>query len=350
VKKEKQMTASPEADASFDPPRNWKAIHWKTLRQQVRRLQVRIAKAVQLGKHRRASALQWLLIHSRAAKLLAVWRVTTNRGAKTPGVDNVIWRTDRQKLQAADNLKRHGYKPKPLRRFYIPKKNGKLRPLSIPIMHDRAMQALHALALAPVAETWADPFSYGFREGRSCADALRHAHIVLCRKHSPQWVLEGDIKACFDQISHEWLLQHVLMDRQILRKWLKAGYWEKAQLFPTRQGTPQGGIISPMLANMALDGMQKAVTEAVRKKGDKVNFVRYADDFIVTGATQELLEQKIKPALTAFLHPRGLELSEQKTVITDIQKGFNFLGHTCAQVWEYTPDHSRKEQPSRLAG
>ncbi len=328
MKKEKQMTASPEADASFDPPRNWKAIHWKTLRQQVRRLQVRIAKAVQLGKHRRASALQWLLIHSRAAKLLAVWRVTTNRGAKTPGVDNVIWRTDRQKLQAADNLKRHGYKPKPLRRFYIPKKNGKLRPLSIPIMHDRAMQALHALALAPVAETWADPFSYGFREGRSCADALRHAHIVLSRKHSPQWVLEGDIKACFDQISHEWLLQHVLMDRQILRKWLKAGYWEKAQLFPTRQGTPQGGIISPILASMALDGMQKAVTEAVRKKGDKVNFVRYADDFIVTGATQELLEQKIKPALTAFLHPRGLELSEQKTVITDIQKGFNFLGHT----------------------
>src|SRR5229473_1645854 len=322
------MTASPEADASFDPPRNWKAIHWKTLRQQVRRLQVRIAKAVQLGKHRRASALQWLLIHSRAAKLLAVWRVTTNRGAKTPGVDNVIWRTDRQKLQAADNLKRHGYKPKPLRRFYIPKKNGKLRPLSIPIMHDRAMQALHALALAPVAETWADPFSYGFREGRSCADALRHAHIVLCRKHSPQWVLEGDIKACFDQISHEWLLQHVLMDRQILRKWLKAGYWEKAQLFPTRQGTPQGGIISPILASMALDGMQKAVTEAVRKKGDKVNFVRYADDFIVTGATQELLEQKIKPALTAFLHPRGLELSEQKTVITHVHKGFDFLGHT----------------------
>jgi RNA-directed DNA polymerase len=328
VKKEKQMTVPPGTDASFDPPRNWKALDWKALRQQVRRLQVRIAKAIKNSNRRKASALQWLLTHSRAARLLAVRRVTTSQGAKTPGVDNVIWRTDRQKLQAADNLKRHGYRPKPLRRLYIPKKNGKLRPLSIPTLHDRAMQALYALALAPVAETMADPYSYGFREGRRCADALEHAHIVLSTSDSPQWVLEGDIRSCFDQISHQWLLQNVLMDKQVLCKWLKAGYWEKGQLFPTHQGTPQGGVISPILANLALDGMQKAVSQAVRKKGDKANFVRYADDFIVTGATQQLLEQKVKPALTAFLAPRGLELSEQKTVITHIQKGFNFLGHT----------------------
>jgi RNA-directed DNA polymerase len=328
VKKEKQMTVPPGTDASFDPLRNWKAIHWKVLWQQVRRLQVRIAKAIKNGNYRRASALQWLLTHSRAAKLLAVRRVTTNRGARTPGVDNVIWRTDRQKLTAAANLKRHGYRPKPLRRLYILKKNGKLRPLSIPTMHDRAMQALYALALIPVAETLADPNSYGFREGRSCADALEHVHLVLCKKRSPQWVLEGDIRACFDEISHEWLLQNVPMDRQILRQWLKAGYWEKGQLFPTSQGTPQGGIISPLLANLALDGMQMALRQAVRKEGDKVNFVRYADDFIVTGASQELLEQKVKPALTAFLAQRGLALSEQKTVLTHISQGFNFLGHT----------------------
>lgn len=327
-KKELQMTASPEADASFAQPKDWSALNWMAIRQQVRRLQVRIAKAIKDGDRRRASALQWLLTHSHSARLLAVWRVTTNRGAKTPGIDKVIWRTDRQKFHAADNLKRHGYKASPLRRIYIPKKNGKLRPLSIPTLHDRAMQALYALALAPVAETWADPHSYGFREGRGCADAVQHVHIVLSRRRSPQWVLEGDIKACFDQISHEWLLHHVLMDKQILRQWLKAGYWEKAQLFPTPKGTPQGGIISPILANMTLDGMQKAITQAVSKKGDKVNFARYADDFIVTGATRELLEQKVKPALTAFLHSRGLELSEQKTVITHIRKGFNFLGHT----------------------
>jgi RNA-directed DNA polymerase len=143
-----------------------------------------------------------------------------------------------------------------------------------------------------------------------------------------QWILEGDIRACFDQISHAWLLQHVPMDRQILRQWLKAGYWEKGQLFPTPAGTPQGGIISPLLANIALDGMQATIRQAVNRKGDKVNFVRYADDFIVTGATQELLEQKVKPALTAFLSTRGLELSEQKTVITHIHKGCHFLGHT----------------------
>jgi RNA-directed DNA polymerase len=328
VKKEKQMTVSPETDASFDPPRGWKSIHWIKHRQTVRRLQVRIAKATQLGKHRRASALQWLLTHSRAAKLLAVWRVTTNRGARTPGVDNVRWPTDKQKLQAAENLKRHGYKPKPLRRIYIPKKNGKLRPLSIPTLHDRAMQALHALALAPVAETLADPNSYGFREGRCCADALAQAHTALAQRRSAQWVLEGDIRACFDQISHDWLLKHVPMDKQMLRQWLKAGYWEKGQLFPTATGTPQGGIISPLLANLTLDGMEQATRQAVPPQGSKVNFVRYADDFVVTGATQEILEQKVKPATTAFLTPRGLELSEQKTVITRIDQGFNFLGHT----------------------
>lgn len=332
MKKEKQMTAPPGADASFNQPKDWKLINWMALQQQVRRLQVRIAKAIKNGNQRKAPALQWLLTHSRAARLLAVRRVTTNRGATTPGVDKVIWRTDKQKLQAADNLKRHGYKPKPLRRIYIPKKNGKLRPLSIPTMHDRAMQALYALALTPVAETRADPHSYGFREGRCCADALRHAHIVLSKKCSPQWVLEGDIKACFDEISHAWLLQHVLMDRLILRKWLKAGFLERGLLFPTPKGTPQGGVISPILANIALDGMQKAIAQAVSKKGDKVNFVRYADDFIVAGATRELLEQKVKPTLTAFLSLRGLELSEQKTVITHINTGFNFLGHTVRKL------------------
>jgi RNA-directed DNA polymerase len=288
---------------------------------------MRIAKATRAGKHRKAKAVQWLLTHSRLAKLLAVHRVTTNRGAKTPGVDKVIWRTDKQKLQAALNLQRHGYRPQPLRRHYIPKPNGKLRPLSIPVMRCRAMQALHALALAPIVETLADRNSYGFREGRRCADALEQCFTMLSRKTSAPWVLEGDIRACFDEISHEWLLQHVPMDKFMLRAWLKAGYWEKDQLFPTTAGTPQGGLISPLLANLALDGMEQTV-KALGQPKDKIHFVRYADDFVVTGATRELLEQKVKPALTAFLKERGLELSEQKTVITPIQEGFNFLGHT----------------------
>src|SRR5512137_1640392 len=245
------MTVEGSTDASITPPPlTWKAIHWPSLWQQVRRLQMRIAKATQAGRHRQAQALQWLLTHSKAAKLLAVHRVTTNRGAKTPGVDNVLWRTDRQKLQAAINLKRHGYRPRPLRRHYIPKPNGKLRPLSIPTLHDRAMQALYALSLAPIAETLADRNSYGFREGRRCADALEQCFICLAQKASAPWVLEGDIKACFDEISHEWLLQHVPMDKQILQAWLKAGYWEKGQRFPTVAGTPQGGLISPWLSNL----------------------------------------------------------------------------------------------------
>jgi RNA-directed DNA polymerase len=189
------------------------------------------------------------------------------------------------------------------------------------------MQALYALALAPIAETLADRYSYGFREGRRCADALEQCFTILSQPTCAQWVLEGDIRACFDEISHEWLLKHVPMDKQMLHAWLKAGYWEKEQLFPTRMGTPQGGLISPLLANFALDGMERAV-KAVAKAGDKVNFVRYADDFVETGATKEILEQKAKTALTAFLKIRGLELSEQKTVITHIETGFDFLGHT----------------------
>jgi RNA-directed DNA polymerase len=197
----------------------------------------------------------------------------------------------------------------------------------IPTLHDRAMQALYALALAPIAETLADRYSYGFREGRRCADALEQCCNILSKSVSAPWILEGDIRACFDEISHAWLLEHVPMDKRVLRAWLEAGYWEKDQLFPTLKGTPQGGLISPLLSNLALDGMEQVV-QAVAKPGDKVNFVRYADDFVVTGATRELLEQKVKPALTAFLQARGLELSEQKTVITHIDTGFNFLGHT----------------------
>jgi RNA-directed DNA polymerase len=322
------MTVEQSTDASFTSvPLTWKTIDWSRVRQEVRRLQMRIAKATQAGQRRKAQALQWVLTHSRPAKLWAVHRVTMNRGARTPGVDNVRWRTDRQKLQAAFNLKRHGYRPRPLRRHYILKPNGKLRPLSIPTLHDRAMQALYALALAPIAEVLADRYSYGFRPGRCCADALEQCFTILAQLVSALWILEGDIRACFDEISHPWLLQHVPMDKHLLRAWLNAGYLEKDQLFPTTVGTPQGGLISPLLANLALDGMEQAV-KAVARQGDKVNFVRYADDFVVTGANRELLEQKVKPALTAFLKERGLELSEQKTVITHIQKGFDFLGHT----------------------
>lgn len=312
--------------ASSNRASDWQAIDWPTVRRHVRRLQLRIAKAIRAGKHGKAKALQWLLAHSRSAKLLAVKRVTENKGAKTPGVDNVIWRTDRQKYAAVQNLKRRGYRPLPLRRHYIPKKNGKLRPLSIPVMRCRAMQALHALALKPISETVGDRNSYGFREGRACADAIGQCFCALAKSYAPVWVLEGDIKSCFDRISHEWPLKSIAMDKRMLRLWLEAGYLEKGRLFPTSEGTPQGGIISPVLANLTLDGMEQAIRSRIKIRRDQVNFIRYADDFIVTARTKQTLEQIVKPAVVAFLAERGLELSEQKTTITHIEAGFNFLG------------------------
>jgi RNA-directed DNA polymerase len=305
---------------------NWEAINWRSVERQVRRLQLRIAKAVREGRWGKVKALQWLLTHSFSAKLLAVQRVVHNPGRRTPGVDRVVWRTTAQKMQAAWSLKRRGYTPKPLRRLYIPKKSGKLRPLSIPTMADRAMQALHLLALAPVAELGADRNSYGFRPYRSTADAVGQCFTVLAQKQSAEWILEGDIKACFDRISHAWMEAHIPMDATILRKWLAAGYIDKEVFYPTEAGMPQGGIASPSIANMVLDGLEQAASKAAPRQ-EKVHVTRFADYFIVTGASKEVLEHRVKPAIEAFLHPRGLELSAEKTKITHIDNGFDFLGY-----------------------
>src|SRR5215510_4088998 len=221
-REQKEALALPDAGAIPTWLKEWDSIQWNQLRHQVRRLQVRIAKAAKEERWGKVAFLQHVLTRSVAARLLAVLRVVSNKGKRTPGVDKVIWRTSRQKMQATWSLKWRGYKPQPLRRIYIPKRNGKRRPLGIPTMKDRAMQALYLLALEPVAETLADPNSYGFRPRRSIADALGQCFIALAKEDSPQWILEGDIESCFDRISHRWLLDNVHMDRDILRKWLKA--------------------------------------------------------------------------------------------------------------------------------
>ncbi|RPO18694.1 group II intron reverse transcriptase/maturase [Pseudomonas aeruginosa] len=313
---------------------NWHSIDWAACHREVRRLQARIVKATREGKHGKVKALQWVLTHSFSGKALAVRRVTENQGKKTPGVDGITWSTPEAKSQAMLSLKRRGYSPQPLKRVYIPKANGKMRPLGIPTIKDRAMQALYLLALEPVAETKADRCSFGFRPERSTADAIEQCFTALARQISPQWILEGDIKGCFDNISHDWLLGHIPTDREILRKWLKAGYMEDRQLFPTEAGTPQGGIISPTLANLVLDGLEAKLVAAFGRKRYAngvqtrlmVNYVRYADDFIVTGRSKELLEQEVMPIIEDFMRERGLTLSPEKTKITHIDEGFNFLG------------------------
>lgn len=307
----------------------WDNIPVTKAKKHVFRLQVRIAKAMRERKFGRAKSLQRILTHSFYAKFLAIKQVTSNDGRDTPGVDGKIWRTNLQKIRAVKSLKRRGYKPLPLRRIYIPKKqNNKKRPLSIPVMKDRAMQALWLLALYPIAEEMVDPNSYGFRAKRSAQDAIEQCFIALGRGTSAQFILEGDIKDCFNQISHKWLIKNVLMDKVILQKFLKTQYSEKGKLYPVKAGIPQGGIISPCLTLITLSGLEdklKGGKERSRNK-DKINFISYADDFVITAANEEVLNNKVIPTIKEFLAERGLELSKEKTKITHISQGVDFLG------------------------
>ena len=333
------MMAAQTADANPDRLLHWTTVNWEQVEETVRRLQARIVKALKEDAFRKVKDLQRLLARSLSARLLAVKRVTTNKGKKTPGVDGIIWTTPEQKTQAVHDLAKD-IPTLPLRRIYIPKKNGKMRPISIPSMPNRAQQACHLLTLDPIAETYADQHSYGFRFKRGCHDAIGYIFKILMRKGSPQWILEGDIKSCFDEINHEWLKENVHMDKSVLQKWLKSGFMEGKKLFPTKAGTPQGGIASPTLANITLDGLEKTLKE---KFGDKpgqqknrkmVHVCRYADDFIVTGNSKELLQESVLPTIKRFLAERGLQISEEKTRITHINEGFDFLGQTTRKYGE----------------
>jgi len=329
----------------------WDAIDWPRVENSVSNLQTRIARAAKEKKWSDVSRLTRLLTRSYYARLLAVRQVTSSKGKTTPGIDSTVWLTPAEKMRGALNLTTRRYRAQPLVRTYIPKKNGKLRPLSIPTIRDRAMQALFNMALAPIEYVTGDRSSFGFRKGRSQHDACQQIRICLSKKSSATWVLEADIRACFDMISHDWLIANIPMKRSILKQFLKAGFMEGSQLHPTESGTPQGGVLSPTLANMVLNGLEGALGMAFystksgritkNKNKHKVNLIRYADDMIITADTKETAE-RIKQILVEFLKERGLELSDEKTLTTHISEGFTFLGWTFRKFGD-----KFKSQPSK---
>ncbi len=314
----------------------WKNIDWNRVEETVNNLQSRIASAAKEGNWKKVSKLSRLLTRSYYARILAVRKVSTNKGSRTPGVDGILWISSSDKMRAALQLKSKGYRSKPLTRKYILKKNGKLRPLSIPTLYDRAMQTLHALALGPVESATSDKTSFGFKPYRSTKDAFAYLNICLSKKNAPQWIVEGDIKACYDEINHDWILENTLMNKKVLKEFLKAGYIENYQLFPTEKGTPQGGTISPIIANITLNGLETALAKVFyswnngtidkqHRNKHKVHYVRFADDFVVTADSPETAHE-ILTIVKTFLEPRGLTLSDEKTLVTHISDGSTFLG------------------------
>jgi len=324
VKVQHSTTPCSEKRTDRNLARQWNSIDWKAIKFRVNRLQTRIAKATQNKNWNLVKRLMYLLTHSYSTKLLAVRIVTQNHGKRTAGVDGKLCTTASDKMQAALSLTDKHYHAHPLRRIYIPKpgKSTK-RPLSIPTMSDRAMQTLYALALQPVAETTADTRSFGFRLFKCAQDASIYAFRCLWQDTSSPWILEGDIKGCFDNISHSWLKNNIPIDRSILSQFLKSGFIFDDTFYHTDKGAPQGSPISPLLANMTLDGIEKLLKERFPKM--KVYFIRYSDDFLVITPSKEIADE-VREIIHDFLAIRSLELSPEKTVITHIDDGFDFLG------------------------
>lgn len=335
----------------------WKDIPWLEIEKYVFRFQRRIYNASRKGEREKVYWLQKRLLLTPHAKLLAVRQVTQlNAGRSTPGVDRYVSTTPKQRLELACTLQTDG-KAEPIRRVFIPKPGTSVRrPLGIPVIRDRAKQALVKLALEPEWEARFEPNSYGFRPGRGCHDAIEAVFNALAGK--PKWILDADIAACFDSINHQALLEKIdtfpALHRQI-ESWLKAdimvGYKDRPKsVEPSLAGTPQGGVISPLLANIALHGLEYAVNSRFTKTSPqkmKCSCIRYADDFVILHK-QEATVREAMTFVNEWLAPMGLTLSGTKTKIRPSYEGFDFLG--CHFVHIRRNGHIRtKIYPSKKA-
>lgn len=340
---------------------HWEQVNWGQVTTNVRRLQERIYRATERQEWKKVRSLQKLLVRATSNKLLAIRQVTQeNQGQHTPGVDGRVYATPEARTALSqENWSLHDYHPKPVRRVYVPKADRKkMRPLGIPTVKDRVMQAIVKAALEPEWEARFEANSYGFRPGRCCMDAIEQIHTTLSQEGSSPWILDADIRGCFDNIAHAPLLAKIPVFDIPIRRWLKAGVVELGHYTDTETGTPQGGVISPLLANIALDGMERLFggetsdgqpIRPSRRKGQNkgISLCRYADDFVVIAPTREVLEEEVIPRLNQFLAERGLTLSEAKTRIVHRDEGFNFLGFTIRRYGHTLLTQPQKEKVQR---
>lgn len=320
---------------------DWDAVRWRTAENEVRRLRQRIFAASQAGDLKKVRNLQKLMVRSRSNALVSVRRVTEiNAGRMTAGVDGKVVVAPEQKAELVDWVQHQAepWSPRPVKRVYVPKSNGRRRPLGIPVIADRCLQALTVNALEPEWEARFEPKSYGFRPGRGCHDAIVAIHTTASRTDAKRlWVLDADLAAAFDRLDHEHILQLLggFPARALIRQWLTAGVIEHGRFAPTEEGAPQGGVISPLLMNVALHGMEAAAGVRYHTTGTRAGktmpgcpaVIRYADDLLALCHSRDQAEQ-VKARLAEWLAPRGLVFNEAKTQITHLDQGVDFLGFT----------------------
>ncbi len=322
----------------------WRGIDWDVMERQLLTLQQKLARAVLHGNDEGRIELQKRIVRSMAAKVLAVRRVANSGTAA--GIDGVKWITDEEKMKAALSLTSKGYQARPYRLIII-KDKGKDRRINVPTAYDKAMHILYSYALDPVAETTGGGTSFAFRRGRSSFDCNEYICEVLDGDNAPQWVFKGDVKSCYDTISHRWLLNNIPMDRKVLSKFLNAGTIMNGLLFPTEEGITQGGSLSPIIGNMTLDGLQDFLYERLFPDGaiDHTDgyLIRFADDILVTARTGSRAEE-VRRIVVEFLAKRGLLLSDEKSKIINVKDGFEFLSR-----WYWKEDGMLQVKPSQRA-